>query len=297
MEAMEVVDISADLLLDEQNRPVPQYVNAGKTGFEFQQGADGASRVLLWDSTGHQPLLTQTNAGYVRAADGAVATMGAQADAAVTNPSMSASEIALLKGLLKQLQGGGSGSLPVSLTGSNATIGNVGITDGGNTQSILGPYTSNNNDSQMLAAFSTMVAVGMPYAYNGSTWDRFYNNTQGTLLASAARTATVSSPQQTNYNARGVFVFVNVTMASGTGGLTPLIRVYDPVSGGYTNLNQGVTAITATGLYVYQIYPGATSTAGLTGTIDSSLPKTWGVTVLAGDTSSYTYSVGYALIN
>ncbi len=52
------------------------------------------------------------------AADGGLATLGAKADAAVVDPALSASEIALLKGLLKQLQGTGSGSAPVTLNGS-----------------------------------------------------------------------------------------------------------------------------------------------------------------------------------
>ena len=45
-------------------------------------------------------------------------TLGAQADAAQTNPNAAASALALLKGLLKQLQGTGTGATPVSLTGS-----------------------------------------------------------------------------------------------------------------------------------------------------------------------------------
>lgn len=56
--------------------------------------------------------------GVISAADGGIASIGAKADAAVTDPTLSASEIALLKGLLKQLQGGGTGSLPVLLNGS-----------------------------------------------------------------------------------------------------------------------------------------------------------------------------------
>jgi len=49
-------------------------------------------------------------------------TLGAQADAAQTNPNAAASALALLKGLLKQLQGTGTGAAPVQLTGSNVIL-------------------------------------------------------------------------------------------------------------------------------------------------------------------------------
>lgn len=52
--------------------------------------------------------------------DGADVTQGAKSDTAVTDPTLSASEMAVLKGILKQLQGNGTGSQSVSLTGSNA---------------------------------------------------------------------------------------------------------------------------------------------------------------------------------
>lgn len=47
---------------------------------------------------------------------GASEDIGAKADAAVTDPASEASIIAVLKGLLTQMQGGGSGSNPVTLT-------------------------------------------------------------------------------------------------------------------------------------------------------------------------------------
>jgi hypothetical protein len=41
--------------------------------------------------------------------------------APVTDPTLEASAIAMLKGLLKQLQGGGIGAVPTTLSGSNLT--------------------------------------------------------------------------------------------------------------------------------------------------------------------------------
>ena len=51
--------------------------------------------------------------------------IGSLAAAAVTDPTASAALIQLLKGLLKQLQGGGTGAAPVQLSGSNVEIGGV----------------------------------------------------------------------------------------------------------------------------------------------------------------------------
>lgn len=51
-------------------------------------------------------------------ADGSDVTKGSKSSVAVTDPTISADEIALLKGLLKQLQGNGSGATPVSINGS-----------------------------------------------------------------------------------------------------------------------------------------------------------------------------------
>jgi hypothetical protein len=133
---------------------------------------------------------------------------------------------------------------------------------------------------------------------NGASYDPELGNTHGTLLASAARTATTSTADQTNHNARGVVLFVNVTAASGTGGLTVQPKGKDPVSGGYYRLNAPPSAITGTGLYLFEVYPGASGTGGdVAQRTAGALPRTWAVTVVHGDASAYSYSLGYALIN
>lgn len=113
-----------NILTDLGTKPIAQYYNPTTDVYEALEGAGGASRVLLWDATGSTPLLTQTNAGYIQANDGAIATLGSTADTAVVDPTLSASEVALLKGLMKQLQGTGTGATPVSLTGSNPAFEN-----------------------------------------------------------------------------------------------------------------------------------------------------------------------------
>jgi hypothetical protein len=112
------------------------------------------------------------------------------------------------------------------------------------------------------------------------------------LLTSAARTATTASAAQGDRYAKGVRLYLNVTVASGTGGLQPQIDGYDRVSGTYVALSTGGTAIVATGLYVYEFYPTAPAAAGNVKEAQSKqLPGQWQANVIHGDTSSYTYSL------
>lgn len=131
--------------------------------------------------------------------------------------------------------------------------------------------------------------------FNGATYDRQYNNTQGTLLASAARTATTYTPVQTNYNARGVIIYLNVTSASGTGGLDVIVLSVDPISGNTFPINATPTSVTSTGLSTYVIYPGISGGSNTQST-SQILPRTWEIKMTQLDSSSYTYSLGYQLI-
>ncbi len=116
-----------------------------------------------------------------------------------------------------------------------------------------------------------------------------------TLLASATRTTTTSSSPQTNQNLHGVVVFLNVTAASGTGGLVVRIQMQDPVSGTWASLNAAPTAVTATGLATYAVYPNIA--AGFNQQTNTILPTNWRVQVTHNDSSNYTYSVGASVLN
>lgn len=154
----------------------------------------------------------------------------------------------------------------------------------------------------MVAASAGIVPVA-PELFNETTHDRQRGNTEGTLLASAARTATVSAANApvANFNARGVIVWLNITITSGTGGLQANLFGRDPVTAQLAFLNATPAAITATGIYGYELYPGSTA-AGSAGSnliqqrTSAVLPRTWGARVTHGDASSYTYSLGYSLI-
>jgi hypothetical protein len=136
--------------------------------------------------------------------------------------------------------------------------------------------------------------------FNGTSFDRHYNNTELTILASAARTATTASADFKNYNNKGIQVILNITVAAvGTGGLQVQIQGKDPVSGNYYNLVATPTAKTATGFYVYEVGPNS-STAGagdITVRSAAIVPRTFRINVIAGDSTSYTYSIGAVLTN
>lgn len=131
--------------------------------------------------------------------------------------------------------------------------------------------------------------------YDGEQgWDLARNNTEFEVLASALRTATTESADLTNYNAKGALIFLNVTAASGTGGLQVRFQYKDPASGQYQYMNAAPTAITATGLAVYGLYPA--SLANGNQMTNQFLPRTWRIQVQHGDGSNYTYSVDAALL-
>lgn len=177
----------------------------------------------------------------------------------------------------------------VTLAGSNS----VKITDGVNT----GVVTAG-GDNQTWAMGS--ISLSRKQSFNGASFDLDRNNTQGTLLASAARTATTQTTTQTNYNAKGVLITINVSVASGTGGLTPYLQLVDPVTGAYIAATTGIASpLTATGTYFFEFYPGI-QTSGLGSafkqSISLALPRTWQLQIYHSDATSYSYSVGYSLI-
>lgn len=125
----------------------------------------------------------------------------------------------------------------------------------------------------------------------------------GTLLASAARTANTASAAFDGSGYKGILVFLNVSAASGTGGLNIQIQYLDPVTGTWMNGPYAPNAPkTIIGGFVAMFGPGVS--VGTNANLNSSLSGDRGilmganmrVTVLHSDASSYTYSVGYELV-
>jgi hypothetical protein len=140
--------------------------------------------------------------------------------------------------------------------------------------------------------------VPMQTLWNDGTakWERVRNNSYGTALAASARTATPAVQNLVNYNSKGVIVFLNVTAASGTGGLTLSVRATELVASNPVQINSSPTAVTATGTYSYVIYP-SNLTGSFTQMTSSPLPYKWSINVAHGDASSYNYSVSYAYLS
>jgi len=146
------------------------------------------------------------------------------------------------------------------------------------------------------------IPQGMLYNDGTGKWDRWRNNTEKTVLPSGTRTASGNSADQTNFNARGVIVVIDITAVSGTfaagEGLSISIRGKDPSSGKYFVLLTDIGPYTAPGTYCMMVYPGATDAgAKITSENDIPLPRTWRVEYyISGTNPSFTFSVGASYI-
>lgn len=144
-------------------------------------------------------------------------------------------------------------------------------------------------------AFTTQGLIG--YAggmrFNGTNWDRERGNIEETILASAARTASVNSADFVNYNARGLHLILNVSALAATPSITVSIQGKDAISGTYYNILTSA-AITTTGINILKLYPGISAIPSQSAS--DILPRTWRVAVTNADADSITYSVSAALV-
>jgi hypothetical protein len=144
------------------------------------------------------------------------------------------------------------------------------------------------------ASTGGQTAGAAAWRYNGATYDRERANTEGTLLASAARVATTSSADQVNYNARGVRVFVNVTVVPTVETLTVAVQEKDPVSGNYLTLIAAAADAASGQKVTLVVYPGCIAVANVCA--NTPLGRTWRVTVTHSASGSFTYSCGFAYV-
>lgn len=140
--------------------------------------------------------------------------------------------------------------------------------------------------------------TGRGQLWNGTTWEREPANQEGVLLAYATRTGYVASPDQVNRGHRGVFLGINVSAASGTGGLRVGISTR---SNGQSILLAQTGAITTASRWGCMLYPGSSGTESAAGAAlivikSLVLPRSWFAYVAPDDASSYTYSLTYSLI-
>lgn len=123
-------------------------------------------------------------------------------------------------------------------------------------------------------------------------------NTADGLFASAARTASANSADQTNRYARGVRLLLNISASSGTNEVLDVkVQTKDSVSGLYFDIPGAAFAQkTGTGASTLTIYPGIAETANET--VSDVLPLNWRVVTTIGgtDTPTFTFSLGASLI-
>lgn len=135
--------------------------------------------------------------------------------------------------------------------------------------------------------------------YNGTTWDRWRSNIEGTLLASAARTATATSADFTNHNGLRIALLLNVTAKAGATTIQLALDVKDPVSGSYQAIAAPTAFAAAAGImYVLLVGPGliAADSPGTASAFRAAhLARTMRIRAIPSDTDSVTYSIGYSL--
>lgn len=133
----------------------------------------------------------------------------------------------------------------------------------------------------------------VPYSWNGTNADRQRGNLDNvSLIAASGVTTTQTGADQTNYNARGLHVVLDMTTV-GTGSVTLEIDGKDPVSGKYYAILTGA-AVTTNSTNVYKVYPGITAAANVSAS--DILPRTWRVKVTANNANATTYTVAAMLV-
>ena len=286
--------------------------------------ADGDYTNLRVDSTGALWVRAGTGAGDLGKAEDAAHTTG---DAGVMALAVRDDANAVLAGtdldyipLTTDAAGGlrVAGSVahdavdagnPLKIGGkaSAAAPGQVGIGDrvdawfqqnglqavfvGDSSGNLISTITNTWPDNTTQFTGQTLMALGV--LYNGAGWDKARNNIDATILASAARTATTASADQTNFNGRGLHLVFDITAVPGADTVTLTIQGKDALSGAYYTILAGAAQV-GTGTIVMRVYPALTAAANLTAS--DVLPRTWRVNVVHSGAGSFTYRVGASVI-
>lgn len=114
-------------------------------------------------------------------------------------------------------------------------------------------------------------------------------NSGGTLLPSAAYTATVASNDQDNPYAHGVHVIINVTVAT-AGNFTCTIQGKDPASGTYYTILAS-SAISTVSTTVLRVFPGIAASANAAAS--DIIPRTWRLNCVGASSPNLTFSAGF----
>lgn len=149
---------------------------------------------------------------------------------------------------------------------------------------------TNGNDTTTLGALTTsLVCFSVTTLFDPYTNYRIRerSNHNIAILASAARTATTNGALTDNLSERGVYFVTNITAGAGYS-IQPELQIQDVTSGNYISVATGV-ALTASGTYLFKVYPGITEIAGFA--YSMALPRYWRFRMVHGNANSVTYSV------
>lgn len=229
------------------------------------------------------------------------ATIGQQARAASLAVTLSTEDAAALATAAKQPALGTAGTSSADVLSVQGIAGATPVVVGGSVASEAADSGNPVKIGGVYSATPLALADGQrgnvqldPYGLL-----RISGAAEGIALASAARTTTTSSADILTYGARAMIIFLNVTAASGTGGLTVGIQPKDPASGAYGFRINGVTAAkTTTGLFLMS-YGLANSnvSSGLAAAdiMGGPMPFRFRFQIVHADASNYTYSLAYSL--
>lgn len=139
---------------------------------------------------------------------------------------------------------------------------------------------------------------------DGSARGYLDNNVVTTVLASAARTATTNSDEQTKLNGRGLMLILDVTAEAASETLSLKIQVLDPVGEtDWVDLVDFGTVYDASsalpGAFVFVAYPGVSDADYVSAVIAKNvvIPLTWRAVITHSSTGSWTYSLAAVAIN
>lgn len=182
---------------------------------------------------------------------------------------------------------------PVSVAGSNVSQ-TPGSAVAGKDVTLLGASDGTNAqglkvDTNKSLKVSSTNSAGNPV-----------ENTEGLLLAGAARTTLATSPNQTNYNGRGIVLTLDVTANPGgaeylvfrLGFVTPSGKKGPVVA-------QFQIAAATNGTYKLMVAPGASGTPEVAASNKAyalPVPRTWYADVYHSGSGSWTYSLEYATL-
>jgi hypothetical protein len=217
----------------------------------------------------------------------ATLTGGTQLSQAVGNVAAGVAD----SGAPVKLGGKISTSIPGAGTNANRVDayfdaqGRLGVHIGSGTISAT-VNTGVGGDGSNFGSTPSLQIGGALHNYNGAFYDRARNNHETTVLASAARTAAINSADQTNFNARTLYLTWDIT-AAGTGTLTLTIKYKDSLSGKYVTL---LASAAQTGVGTVTLKVGPDLTAAANTVAKEALPRVWRAEVTGADGSSWTYS-------